>query len=230
MVSGETIDTRQRQETPEGVELTLSPAGPMPRALAWAIDLSIRGVAYLAVGSLMAVLGSGGMGLAMIGAFLLEWGYPVFFELRSGSTPGKRALALSVVHVDGSPLTLGSALLRNLVRFIDFLPIGYLVGLVSTLLSSRFQRLGDLAAGTLVIHTGRTRPRPLPDSVEARPPLMPLTLEEQRAIIAFAERAGLWTQERREELAAHTGSCTRGSDRERALQLLAYARWISGAR
>ena len=132
------LDTRLRQETPEGVELTLSPAGPLPRALAWAIDFGIRAVVYTLLASLLYALGSGGAGLGLIAGFLLEWGYPVYFEYRSGATPGKQALSLRVVHEDGSPLTLGSALLRNLVRFVDFFPVGYVVGLGSCLISTRF--------------------------------------------------------------------------------------------
>jgi uncharacterized RDD family membrane protein YckC len=224
------IDTRYRQETPEGVELTLSPAGPVPRALAWAVDLGIRAAVYATAAGVFAGLGSGGIGLLLIGAFLLEWGYPVYFELTSGSTPGKRLLSLCVVHEDGAPLTLGSAMLRNLVRFVDFLPVGYLFGLLSCVLSGRFQRLGDLAAGTLVVHENQSTPRPLPDSVPPRPPLVPLTVEEQRAIVAFAERASHWTEERLEELASHSGSSTHGSKRERVRQLLSYARWIAGER
>jgi uncharacterized RDD family membrane protein YckC len=219
-----------RQETPEGVELTLSPAGPIPRALAWCTDLAIRSVVYIAGASLWGVFGSGGAGIGMIVAFLLEWGYPVYFEYKTGSTPGKQALSLRVVLADGAPLTLGSAMLRNLVRFVDFFPVGYVVGLISCLFTQRFQRLGDLAAGTLVVHTISTLPRPLPETVPPRPTLLPLTLEEQRAIVAFAERSNQWSVERREELAEHSGSCTRGSPRERVEQLLGHARWIAGER
>lgn len=229
-MTGVPIDSRHRQETPEGVELTLSPAGPVPRALAWAVDLSIRGVVYAAGAGALSLLGQGGVGLMLIAAFLLEWAYPVYFELTSGRTPGKRVLSLMVVHEDGSPLTLGSAMLRNLVRFVDFLPFGYLFGLLSCLFSGHFQRLGDLAAGTLVVHEHHDVPRPLPETVRPRPPLVPLTLEEQRAIVAFAERASHWTEERREELAAHSGACTHGDKPERVRQLLGYARWIAGER
>jgi uncharacterized RDD family membrane protein YckC len=226
----ELIDTRLRQETPEGVELTLSPAGPVPRALAWALDFALRGIVYLVGGFVLVPMGSAGVGLGLIGAFLLEWGYPVYFELQRGCTPGKQLLSLRVVQHDGAPLTLGSALLRNLVRFVDFMPVGYLFGLLSCLLSGRFQRLGDLAAGTLVIYKIDSITRPLPETVAARPPLLPLTLDEQRAIVAFAERAQHWTEERCEELAEHSGACTRGSARERVQQLLSYARWIAGER
>lgn len=224
------IDTRLRQETPEGVELTLSPAGPIPRALAWGFDFGIRALIYATGAGALQGLGSGAIGVGLILAFVLEWGYPVYFEYAQGATPGKQALSLRVVHENGSPLTLGSAMLRNLVRFVDFMPLGYVFGLFSCLVSSRFQRLGDLAAGTLVVHAVESAPRQLPETVPPRPPVLALNLEEQRAIVAFAERAQRWSEERREELAAHSGSCTRGSGHERVEQLLGHARWIAGER
>jgi uncharacterized RDD family membrane protein YckC len=227
---GPPIDTCLAQETPEGVELTLTPAGPLARGLAWAVDLALRAVVYVAGGIGLASLGAFGMGIGLVLAFLLEWGYPVWFEYRSGATPGKRALGLCVVADDGAPLTLGAAVLRNLVRFVDFLPAGYLFGLSACLISGRFQRLGDIAAGTLVIYAERNVTRKLADAVPARPPFVPLSLDEQRAIVAFAERARGWSEERREELAAHTGPCTRGRPDERVRQLLGFARWIAGER
>jgi uncharacterized RDD family membrane protein YckC len=224
------IDTSHRQETPEGVELSLSPAGPVVRAAAWLMDLALRGVVYVATASVAAYLGGAGTGLMLVGMFLLEWGYPVYFEASSGATPGKRAFGLTVVHDDGSPLSLGSAVLRNLIRFVDFLPAGYLVGLGSCLISQRFQRLGDLAAGTLVVHRERSERRPLRLEVAPLPPPVPLLLEEQRAVVAFAQRAGHWSGELQREIASHSGGCTHGRDDQRISQLLGYARWISGDR
>lgn len=223
------VDTAVHQETPEGVELTFTPAGPVPRALAWSIDLSVRGVAYLLAAVVAQTLGGLGSGLALIAAFLFEWFYPVVFEVRSGRTPGKRALGLCVIEHDGAPVGLGPSLLRNLVRFVDFMPAGYLFGLISCVCSARFQRLGDLAAGTLVVYTSQVSVRALPPA-PPRPPLVALTLDEQRAIVAFAERAAGWSPERRAELAAHSGACTRGGADERVAELASYARWIAGER
>jgi len=224
------IDTCVRQETPEGVELSLSPAGPLVRAAAWVLDLALRGVVYTAIGSVSAYLEGVGTSLMLVGLFLLEWGYPVFFEATSGATPGKRAFGLAVVHDDGSPLSLGSAVLRNLIRFVDFLPAGYLLGLGSCLVSNRFQRLGDLAAGTLVVHRERTERPPLSIGVPPLPPPVPLLLEEQQAVVAFAQRAGYWSGALQREIASHSGACTHGTDDQRLMQLLGYARWISGDR
>jgi len=224
------IDTCHRQETPEGVELSLSPAGPLVRAAAWVLDLALRGIVYAVTATVSAFLGGAGTSLLLVGLFLLEWGYPVFFEASSGATPGKRAFGLAVVHDDGSPLSLGSAVLRNLIRFVDFLPVGYLVGLGSCLISDRFQRLGDLAAGTLVVHRERSERRPLRIEAPPLPPPLPLLLEEQRAVVAFAQRAGQWSGELQREIASHSGGCTHGRDDQRIAQLLGYARWISGDR
>lgn len=224
------LDTRHSQETPEGVALTLTPAGPIARALAWALDLSIRGVIYAVLGGALAPLGGGGAGMLLIAAFLLEWFYPVFFELRGGATPGKQALSLVVVRSDGSAPDLGASLLRNLVRFVDFMPVGYLFGLISCLCSARFQRLGDLAAGTLVVHARKPPRRALPLEVRPAPPRVALTQEEQGAIVEFAQRASHWTAQRQAEIASHSGACTRGSETERVQQLLAQARWIAGER
>jgi uncharacterized RDD family membrane protein YckC len=224
------IDTCLRQETPEGVELSLSPAGPVVRAAAWVIDLALRGIVYAATASVSSLLGGAGTSLLLVGMFLLEWGYPVFFEASSGATPGKRVFGLVVVHDDGSPLSFGSAVVRNLIRFVDFLPFGYVVGLGSCLISNRFQRLGDLAAGTLVVHRERSERRPLRIEAPPLPPPVPLLVEEQRAVVAFAQRAGYWSSELQREIASHSGGCTHGRDDQRVAQLLGYARWISGDR
>ena len=123
------LDTRYRVEIPGGIKLEAQVVGPIPRFFALAIDLAIRGA-----------------------LFLVEWFYPVLFEvLWRGQTPGKRALGISVINDDLTPVTLGPSLVRNLLRVVDFLPVFYLAGLVTMLSNRRFQRLGDLAAGTLVI-------------------------------------------------------------------------------
>ena len=101
----------------------------------------------------MLALAGLGQGLMLLGFFLLEWFYPVFFELRSGATPGKRAMGLRVVHDDGTPVGAVASVIRNLLRVADFLPLFYAAGLVSCLVDRDFRRLGDLAAGTLVVHS-----------------------------------------------------------------------------
>jgi uncharacterized RDD family membrane protein YckC len=225
------LDARLDVETPEGVALELRVAGPIARALAWAIDLSIRLAAMLLAALLLGMLGAAGAGLMLLIAFASEWLYPVLFEVyNSGRTPGKAALGLAVLRDDGTPLGWSESLLRNLLRAADFLPGTYLVGLLAMLSNSEFRRLGDLAAGTLVVHAepGRGRALRLPDA-RPRPPRLPLALEEQRAVIAFAQRVPELTPERASELAALAAPLVEGGD-EPVHALLGHAAWLIGRR
>ncbi len=196
------LDTRLRVETPEGVDLLLSPAGPLARSRAFAVDLVLRGALSLGVLLVLGRLGELGIGLGLILLFLLNWWYMVLFEVfNQGRSPGKQLLGLRVVHEDGTPVGWGAALLRNLLRFVDMLPLGYCCGLLASLANPRFQRLGDLAAGTLVIH----QPRPLqPPVLEPVAPLaapFALSAEEQRSLLDFDERQRSLSPARRDELA-----------------------------
>ncbi len=84
---------------------------------------------------------------------LFYGGYYVFFEmLWNGQSPGKRWAGLRVIRTDGTPITLSEALIRNLVRLVDFLPAAYGVGIITMFIDKQSRRLGDLAAGTLVVH------------------------------------------------------------------------------
>jgi hypothetical protein len=82
----------------------------------------------------------------------------------------------------------------------------------------------------LVVHREQTERRLLRFDVVPQPPPVPLLLEEQRAVVAFAQRAGHWSGELQREIASHSGGCTHGRDDQRVAQLLGYARWISGDR
>jgi uncharacterized RDD family membrane protein YckC len=85
-------------------------------------------------------------------SFALLWGYYIFFEmLWNGQTPGKRLVGLRVLRSDGTPITLTESIIRNLVRFVDFLPLFYGLGVVVMFVNAQSRRLGDLAAGTLVV-------------------------------------------------------------------------------
>ena len=109
------IDSLRFQETPEGIDLELRLAGPVVRAAALGIDTLIKGVLYLALTPLLAFSGLG-VGLVLLGVLLIEWFYPVFFEIRRGATPGKRAMGLAVVQDDGTPVGPASSVIRNLLR------------------------------------------------------------------------------------------------------------------
>ncbi len=197
------LDTRLRVETPEGIDLILRPAGLLPRALAFAIDLAIRGAFLAVVFLVLGLLGKLGMGLGAILLFLTTWWYMVLFEvLNQGRSPGKQALGLRVIHDDGTPIGWAASLTRNLLRVVDLLPFGYCLGILSCLSSSSFKRLGDLAAGTLVVYRDTPSQAPqLPDASAERAPF-PLSLEEQRALLSFAERQSGLSVARRLELAS----------------------------
>jgi uncharacterized RDD family membrane protein YckC len=157
--------------TPEGVDLDLRLAGLGSRLIAALIDLAIRVALFLAV-TLLVLSGdaeagdaTGALGAAVLALllFLLLFGYDVLFETRaSGRTPGKRRAGLRVVLADGRPVTFTASALRTVVRLVDFLPGAYLAGSVTILLTRRNQRLGDLAAGTLVVRESVRRGAPAP--------------------------------------------------------------------
>ena len=92
------------------------------------------------------------LAILLLLGFAILYGYFILFEtIWNGQTPGKRFLHLRVVGENGSPVTFLAVLIRNLIRIFDALPSGYAIGIVSMLLTNKNQRLGDLAAGTLVI-------------------------------------------------------------------------------
>ncbi|MDG9758246.1 RDD family protein [Pseudomonas sediminis] len=197
------LDTRYQVETPEGIDLHLRPAGLVPRALAFAIDLAIRGLILSATFIVLGLLGQFGMGLGTILLFLVTWWYMVLFEvLNQGRSPGKQMLGLRVVHDDGTPIGWAASLTRNLLRFVDILPFGYTLGIISCLNHPAFKRLGDIAAGTLVVYRDAPLSKPLLADAEPLPAPFPLNLDEQRAVLGFAERGGQLSAARRAELAA----------------------------
>ncbi|MEM7147996.1 MAG: RDD family protein [Verrucomicrobiota bacterium] len=167
-------------------------------------------------------------GLYMIGAFIVYWFYFVFFENgKHGATPGKRAMGLRVVQTSGTPITLTQAIIRNFIRAIDSLPF-YLIGLTACTSTRRFQRLGDLAANTVVVYTKSEHRPNFPENTEVKalPPPVPLSREEQLAIVTFTERAPLWSDERKIELANHLSPLTGTTGPAGVDKLFAIARWI----
>lgn len=205
--------------------MELRVAGPVVRAAALGIDTLIRGALYLALTPLLAFSGLG-LGLVLLGMFLLEWFYPVFFELLRGATPGKRAMGLQVVQDDGAPVAPAASVIRNLLRVVDFLPLFYGAGLVSTLVDRDFRRLGDLAAGTLVVHIESRSPRGEIPRYEPVPPPRPLALETQQAILDFAERSSRISPQRREELAEALSWLSRCKGAAAREAVLGYANYL----
>jgi uncharacterized RDD family membrane protein YckC len=225
------LDTYRAIETPEGVELRLRVAGPPARALAWAIDLTLRLFGYGVLSLPLVPLGRVGTGLFFLVLFLGEWFYPVLFEVYAGgATPGKKLVGLAVVHDDGTPVGWSGSLLRNLLRFADFLPVAYGFGLATMLVHPQFKRLGDLAAGTVVVHEERSE-RAL-RAVEAvpQPPPVPLEPDEQRAVLAFAERMPTWGPARAEELASLAAPLVGARGAPAVERLAGIANWLVGRR
>lgn len=225
------LDTRVRVETPEGITLSLRTAGVVPRTLAFLLDLIIRlGILIAANIALSQVPGLGG-GVMLLVAFAVEWFYPVVFELsRRAATPGKRAFGLRVVMDDGQPVTLSASLLRNLLRVADFLPLLYALGLASMLLRHDFKRVGDLVAGTLVVHDGQVALHGTPAEAAAEPPAVPLTPAQQTAIVDWALRTPRLTAARAEELALLAAPALRPGPGTPGQRLLGLAHWALGRR
>ncbi len=236
MAQIKSLDTLYTVNTPEGINLTLSPAGPMPRMLAWVIDVLIRFVIYTVTFTVLAILGSSGTGIALIITFLVEWFYPVYFELfKNGQTPGKKSLNLYVVQDNGSPVTPAASMIRNLLRFVDFLPLLYGFGLASMLLNKRFQRLGDLVAGTVVLYKEEPLIEDLMESDEidhhAIVPPMSLKIEEQQTILQFRQRQLSLSKDRAEELAGLSGVLVADAKAgEKTVYLTRLGNWIAGKR
>lgn len=228
------VDTLARVEAPEGIVLSLRPAGLVARSMAFLIDLMIRLAIMLVLAISLSGAGGLGLGFLLIGYFCVEWLYPIVFELsRWAATPGKRALGLRVVMDTGLPITPAASFTRNLLRVADFLPIAYGFGIVSMLLQRECKRLGDLAAGTLVVHD---RPVQLHDALPPGEPLAPsrpLNAREQAAILAWAGRSRRLTAPRLEELAQLASPVLPSSPSPQAectRRLLGVAQWLMGRR
>jgi uncharacterized RDD family membrane protein YckC len=213
------LDTVRRVATPEGVEITLRVAGPVPRALAYSLDLLLRGAVMFALMIAVSALGNFGSAIILLTAFLLEWLYPVLFEvLSAGATPGKRAMGLIVLNDDGTPVRWPASLTRNLLRAIDFLPFLYFVGFVTMVANRDFKRLGDLAANTLVVYRDeKSAAASIPETGPIAPSI-PLTLAEQRTLLDFSERSNRLTAERAAELAEIVAPLTTGHSGTAAVQ------------
>ena len=223
------LDTRYQIETPEGIDLPLRPAGLLPRVLAFAFDLGARGLLMGILLVPLALLGNIGIGLGSLLLFLVSWWYMVLFEvLNQGCSPGKQVMGLRVVQDDGTPIGWSASLIRNLLRFVDMLPFGYFLGAISCLQHPNFKRLGDLAAGTLVVYRELPLARPrVPQAPALRLPFA-LDLSEQRAILNFAERQGELSAERVLELASVLATPLQVSPARAVEQLNGVARGLLG--
>ena len=163
--------------TPEGVDLEVELGGLGSRFIAELLDTGLKAIAIGALALLLSVFESGlATAILLVLTFAIWFGYDVLFEvLAAGRTPGKRACGLRVVRTGGQPVGFLTSSVRNLVRVVDGPGTAYVAGIVAILVSKKNQRLGDMAAGTLVIREPKT-PGPVapvfarPESIPPPPP------------------------------------------------------------
>lgn len=192
----------------EGIDLDLVLAGIGSRGAALMLDSVVQFVALIVLGFVSAQFENAGVALLAIGIFGIVFGYSILMEaFAGGRTIGKMAVGIAVVRADGTPVTFLAATIRNVVRVIDLLPGVYTVGLISLLVTKRCQRLGDLAAGTIVVRPvrrtaqvgydagfGMQRGVGAPSGVPQAPPEIAtwdtsaLSLDEVAAVRAFLSR------------------------------------------
>lgn len=217
------LDNTVEIVTPENIAFRYQVAGPFRRLPAYLIDLVIRTVVVMILTAIAAFtsallgLASAGFGdaLMLVGWFLLAWFYGGLFEtFWNGQTPGKRMLQIRVLSVDGQPINGLQAVLRNVLRAIDMQPgVFYLVGLIAAMMNDRFQRLGDLACGTMVVveedrwYRGITQITE-PEAVRLAalvPADFVATRTQARALAAYVQRRVYFSWPRRIEIARHLG-------------------------
>lgn len=168
--------------TPEQVAVTYSLAGLGTRFAAMLVDTFVQGISLAVIVITFAVLSGSALlaisdwatrvadslapwlaAVVVVLLFGLLWGYFVFFEtVWSGQTPGKRLCGIRVLRDGGFPVDFRAALVRNIMRYVDFLPASYGIGAVSIFASRESKRLGDYAAGTIVVISPKRAPRPRP--------------------------------------------------------------------
>lgn len=227
------LDTTIQIVTPENSAFDYRVAGPFRRWPAYLIDLCIRFGTFMLVAfllSLVAGFGGGGVAIAiiLIAWFLLEWFYGGVFETYwNGQTPGKRVMGIRVLTVDGRPINGMQAVMRNILRTVDMYPmlslemIGipapmyvlptYMVGLITMTFNSKFQRLGDLVCGTIVVIEEKhwlTGIAKLEDPRAAQlseyiPADYRVTRSLAKTLATYVERRRFFAAARRREVAKH---------------------------
>jgi uncharacterized RDD family membrane protein YckC len=207
------FEDRLTIETPEGVSLELTLAGVGSRFASALLDYLIQTIILVAL-ALVLIYGVGvdpgasafAQALWALGYFVIFNGYDVGFEvLNSGRTPGKALNRVRVVRESGAPVTFATSAVRNVLRVVDILPGTYLVGMISILVTRRNQRLGDLAAGTLVVRERRTLPAEPQISPSVQAPAWDTSAiagEELDTVVAFLARRYALDSGARSQIAA----------------------------
>lgn len=218
------IDSTVEIVTPENIAFHYQVAGPFRRLPAFLLDLLIRIAVfvafYIAIGFAMSFASLSGVmfAVASIGWFLLDWFYGGVLETWwNGQTPGKWVMGIRVLSVDGQPINGIQATLRNILRVVDFFPLVYYavpaftLGLVVMTMSKRFQRLGDLVCGTIVVIEERKWLTGIAKLEDARiaqlanfiPADYRVSRSLARTLSAYVERRRFFSLPRRREVARH---------------------------
>jgi uncharacterized RDD family membrane protein YckC len=216
------LDTSIEIVTPENIAFQYRVAGPFRRLPAYLIDLVIRiGVAAVSMYGLAILfyslgLGEAGVGVGLVLWFGLAWFYGGIFETYfNGQTPGKRMMHVRVVSTDGQPISGWQAVLRNVLRFVDGQPMfTYQAGLIAASLNKRFQRLGDLVSGTMVVVEDRQRLDGVmrigdPEVIQMAaliPPNFQPSRTLARTLATYVSRRANFSLGRRMEIARHVAS------------------------
>jgi uncharacterized RDD family membrane protein YckC len=222
------MEERFQVNTPENISFSFDVAGIGSRFMAALVDILIYGVLSIAAGAItlqvISRLDDENL-ISLITAiytgveFLMYWGYYILFEIIwGGQSPGKRLLKLRVVRLDGTPAGAGQIVMRNIGRLVDIFPGFYAVGIITMFLNDQSRRLGDLAAGTLVVResqpvtlTQLTTPASVVTLSEkakteaATLPLNRLSREQFQVVQEFIQRRASMNESQRTRLAMQIG-------------------------
>jgi uncharacterized RDD family membrane protein YckC len=201
-------DTTLNAQTPEGIDFTIYPAGVPSRICAYAIDSFFCYLIVIMAEIIFRSLRSeSGFWFILLLMFAVDWFFHVFFEIFfQGQSPGKKLLGLRVILRDGSPVNVRASFLRGALKFADTYLMLFQIALCSMLFSKGFNRLGDHAAGTVVVYTSASRAQlkfpmlPSASKHEAENPPRPLSFDEKQALISFARRYPLLGNARGNEI------------------------------
>lgn len=223
--------------TPENISFRYRVAGPFRRLPAFFIDVLLRFAVWIAIVFILGILeiinlvdNAMGMAVMLILIFVMEWLYGGLLETYwNGQTVGKRVMGIRVLSIDGQPINGLQAVMRNILRFADMMPLiplgaiidepsaygipTFMIGLIAPLLTKRFQRLGDLVCGTMVVIEEKgylldaaklEDPRVAQLAMEL-PPSFEVSRSLARALATYVDRRQLFSPPRRREIARHIG-------------------------
>jgi uncharacterized RDD family membrane protein YckC len=208
LAESEPLDTAVALVSPENIAFRFRLAGPAVRSVAFLLDAVLIGAIAMALLIGLRFLGVAAeafTGLLLVALFFLWWGYAAACEVfANGRTAGKAALGLRVVSQTGLAINPAQAILRNLLRLVDVAP-PFFPGVVAMAFTRRLQRLGDLAAGTMVVRD-RSLGAPRPPRVGVRagdvvPPGFRADPKLVEALAAYVGRRDVLSVARRQELA-----------------------------